>query len=118
MNNQDTEIVAMRGDFDGYGYMYIDNGHGSNWQERHPDWEPLYAAPCKFPTCQTEEYQQKLADDVAIELVGTPDPTEAHQLLTNLVNALRNAHISVWQTTAGWDKQLNEADDYLTKHDR
>ena len=27
---------------------------------------------CKWPTCQTEEYQQKLADDVVSELIGTP----------------------------------------------
>jgi hypothetical protein len=29
-------------------------------------------AQCKWPTCQTEEYQHKLADDVAGELIGTP----------------------------------------------
>lgn len=39
------EPVAMRGDFDGNGYRYIDNGSGSDWKQRHPDWEALYSAP-------------------------------------------------------------------------
>jgi hypothetical protein len=39
------EVVAMRGDFDGYGYKYIDSGSGSDWRERHPDWEPMYDGP-------------------------------------------------------------------------
>jgi hypothetical protein len=39
------EPVAMRYDFDGYGYRYIDNGSGSDWQTRIKDAEPLYAAP-------------------------------------------------------------------------
>lgn len=38
------EIVAMRGDFDGYGYRYIDSGSGSDWRTRNPDWEPLVLA--------------------------------------------------------------------------
>jgi len=29
-------------------------------------------AQCKWPTCQTEEYQQKLGDDVVSELIGAP----------------------------------------------
>lgn len=36
------EVVAMRGDFDGYGYKYIDAGSGSDWRTRHPDWEEVY----------------------------------------------------------------------------
>lgn len=38
------EVIAMRGDFDGYGYRYIDSGSGSDWRTRHPDWEPLMLA--------------------------------------------------------------------------
>jgi hypothetical protein len=41
MNN---EPVAMRYDFDGYGYKYIDSGSGSDWQTR-VDGEPLYIHP-------------------------------------------------------------------------
>ena len=38
------EPVAMRYDFDGYGYQYIDSGTGSDWQNRVQG-EPLYTAP-------------------------------------------------------------------------
>ena len=41
MNN---EPVAIRYDFDGYGYKYIDSGSGSDWQTRVQG-EPLYTAP-------------------------------------------------------------------------
>ena len=42
---QQAEPVAARYDFDGYGYRYIDNGHGSDWETRFPDAEMLYTAP-------------------------------------------------------------------------
>ena len=38
------EPVAMRYDFDGYGYQYIDSGSGSDWQTRVKG-ELLYTAP-------------------------------------------------------------------------
>ena len=41
MNN---EPVAIRYDFDGYGYKYIDFGSGSDWQTRVQG-EPLYTTP-------------------------------------------------------------------------
>ena len=41
MNN---EPVAIRYDFDGYGYKYMDSGSGSDWQTRVQG-EPLYTAP-------------------------------------------------------------------------
>ena len=43
MNN---EPVAIRYDFDGYGYQYIDSGTGSDWQTRVQG-EPLYTHPVK-----------------------------------------------------------------------
>lgn len=36
-----------------------------------------------------------------------------NELLKNLVDALDSAFISTWQTTADWDKQLNEAREYV-----
>jgi hypothetical protein len=42
-----NEPVAMRYDGDGYGYLYIDSGSGSDWQRRHKDAEPLYTTPPK-----------------------------------------------------------------------
>jgi len=61
MNN---EPVAIRYDFDGYGYKYIDSGSGSDWQTRVQG-EPLYTAP------HPEQYPQ-----IAInpEIVGYVAP--------------------------------------------
>ena len=39
-----SEPVAMRYDFDGYGYKYIDSGSGSDWQTREKG-EFLYTKP-------------------------------------------------------------------------
>jgi hypothetical protein len=39
------EPVAMRYDFDGYGFKYIDSGSGSDWQTRIKGAEPLYTSP-------------------------------------------------------------------------
>lgn len=39
--------------------------------------------------------------------------TEAEQLLKDLAEALDNAFISTWQTTAAWQKQLDAALFYL-----
>jgi len=39
-----NEPVAMRYDFDGYGYRYIDSGSGSDWQTREKG-EFLYTKP-------------------------------------------------------------------------
>ena len=41
----EQEPVAMRYDFDGYGWLYIDNGSGSNWKEKIKNAEPLYTTP-------------------------------------------------------------------------
>ena len=39
--------------------------------------------------------------------------TEAEQLLKDLAEALDNAFISSWQSTAAWQKQLEAALKYL-----
>ena len=44
-----NEPVAIRYDFDGYGYKYIDSGSGSDWLTR-VDGELLYAHPAKTLT--------------------------------------------------------------------
>lgn len=38
-----------------------------------------------------------------------------NQLLENLVNALDNAYISSWQSTASWQQQLDAARAYVAK---
>lgn len=45
---QSAEPVAIRHSFDGYGWMYLDSGSGSDWLERGmrmPDAEPVFAGP-------------------------------------------------------------------------
>ena len=42
----EQEPVAIRYDFDGYGYQYIDSGTGSDWQTR-TEGEFLYTHPVK-----------------------------------------------------------------------
>ena len=42
LKQEQGEPVAMRYDFDGYGYKYIDSGSGSDWQTREKGAEPLY----------------------------------------------------------------------------
>jgi hypothetical protein len=51
MNN---EPVAIRYDFDGYGYQYMDSGSGSDWQTRVKG-EPLYTHPLKELTLSPDE---------------------------------------------------------------
>jgi len=41
--------------------------------------------------------------------------TNAEYLLAELVIALENAYISSWQSIAAWQKQLEEAREYLNK---
>ena len=61
MNN---EPVAIRYNFDGYGYQYIDSGTGSDWQTRVQG-EPLYTAP------HPEQYPQIA---ISPEIVGYVAP--------------------------------------------
>ncbi len=42
--------------------------------------------------------------------------TDAPLYLVNLVDALDNAFISSWQSTHGWQQQLDDAREYITKH--
>jgi hypothetical protein len=49
-----NEPVAIRYDFDGYGYKYIDSGSGSDWQTRVKG-EPLYTHPAKTLTLTNDE---------------------------------------------------------------
>ena len=61
MNN---EPVAIRYDFDGYGYQYMDSGSGSDWQTR-VEGELLYTHPT---AAQIRKYIQAL-ESIANEQV-------------------------------------------------
>jgi hypothetical protein len=70
----EQEPVAMRYDWDGYGYQYIDSGSGSNWQTRVKSAEPLYTAPPEF-TCSTGlcHYRKPLTDKQIADCVVVDD---------------------------------------------
>ena len=50
-----AEPVAVRYDFDGYGYIYMDAGSGSDWASRVKDCEFLYTHPISEPIGNTEQ---------------------------------------------------------------
>ena len=67
MNN---EPVAIRYDFDGYGYQYMDSGSGSDWQTR-VDGELLYAHPAKELTERIRKLETALQGwEIGFERMG------------------------------------------------
>ena len=52
---EQAEPVAMRYDFDGYGWKYIDSGSGSDWMTRIKGAEPLYTHPQERKPLTDEE---------------------------------------------------------------
>jgi hypothetical protein len=62
-----AEPVAIRYDFDGYGYQYMDSGSGSDWQTR-VDGELLYTHPVK--TLTTEEIKEIAIQHIEKRLDG------------------------------------------------
>jgi hypothetical protein len=73
MNNKP---VAIRYDFDGYGYQYIDSGSGSDWQTR-VDGEPLY-------THTADESFDRTASHMAGEYVSYPAKTLTDEEIHNI----------------------------------
>jgi hypothetical protein len=65
--NMNTEPVAIRYDFDGYGYQYMDSGSGSDWLTR-VDGELLYTHPA-------DESFDRTASHMAGEYVSYPAKT-------------------------------------------
>jgi len=68
-----NEPVAIRYDFDGYGYQYIDSGSGSDWQTR-VEGEFLYTHPAK--TLTDEEI-----DDFTVRIYDCRTGAEAHAIV-------------------------------------
>ena len=66
---QEQEPVAMRYDYDGYGWLYIDNGSGSNWREKIKNAEPLYTAP---PQPKPEQEPVEWGGDCVLGHCGSP----------------------------------------------
>ena len=58
VKQEQDEPVAMRYDFDGYGYKYIDSGSGSDWQTREKGAEPLYEQTKEWVGLTDEQYKE------------------------------------------------------------
>ena len=69
-----NEPVAIRYDFDGYGYKYIDSGSGSDWQTRVKG-EPLYTHPAK--TLTDEEIWLLIHEKISTEKMTLMDFVKA-----------------------------------------
>ncbi len=76
-HKQLAEPVACRYDFDGYGYMYMDAGSGSDWASRVKDCEFLYTHPISELIDNSEQLPIAYCEDldsfgmnVAFQLLG------------------------------------------------
>ena len=69
----EQEPVAMRYDFDGYGYKYIDRGSGSDWQTRVKDAELLYIFPWRTWVGLTDEEVKTLRYKIDVTAHWTYD---------------------------------------------
>ena len=69
----EQEPVAMRYDFDGYGYKYIDRGSGSDWQTRVKDAELLYIFPWRTWVGLTDEEVKTLRYQIDVTAHWTYD---------------------------------------------
>jgi hypothetical protein len=72
--------VAIRYDFDGYGYKYMDSGSGSDWQTR-VNGEPLYTHPAN-------ESFDRTASHMAGEYVSYPAKTLTDEDIARVVHEL------------------------------
>lgn len=84
----EQEPVAMRYDFDGYGWLYIDNGSGSNWREKIKNAEPLYTAPPQrtWIGLTDEDKNNCLVSADPCECLAKP---ESHQLMEDVEAKVR-----------------------------
>lgn len=73
----EQEPVAMRYDFDGYGWKYIDSGSGSDWQTRIKDAEPLYTTPPQRTWVGLTDEEFQLIYDIGRTPAGMMEMVEA-----------------------------------------
>ena len=83
-----NEPVAVRYDFDGHGYLYMDAGSGSDWASRVKDCEFLYTHPQKE---LTDEEIINTLDKICYEGDSgcvTGSVTIFHQTIVNFARAI------------------------------
>ena len=80
----EQEPVAMRYDFDGYGWLYIDNGSGSNWREKIKNAEPLFTAPPQ-PKPLTDKQIEKM-------MAANLETWNSKSAMASFVRTIETAH--------------------------
>ena len=86
--------VAIRYDFDGYGYQYMDSGSGSDWQTR-VEGELLYTHPAK--TLTDSEYDNIFANGKRLGVLETEYKFRKAKTLTDEeIDELANQHLSAF----------------------
>ena len=102
-HKQLAEPVACRYDFDGYGYMYIDAGSGSDWASRVKNCEFLYTHPISEPIENPEqlpiawvypEFMENIKDAKCWTAYSTyhknrPIPLYTHPMVSKSADMLR-----------------------------
>ena len=90
MNN---EPVAIRYDFDGYGYQYMDSGSGSDWQTRvegeflytHPaslvDWSYQQGYQVGKETHLAKTLTDEEIEDFTVRIYNCRTGAEAHEIV-------------------------------------
>jgi len=89
------EPVAMRYDFDGFGWQYIDSGSGSDWQTRHPDAEPLYTAQDGLVEALRAQHDAEMARNECEECEGEGDWVECSVCSLAFGNAIDLRHAAL-----------------------
>lgn len=87
-----TEPEAMRYDFDGYGWKYIDNGSGSDWMTRHPEGEFLFTKPQAVAE-PVNEWKEAVIEQLAAHSMDAPVSDSPTVILAKII------HMAVLQAT-------------------
>ena len=111
-----AEPVAVRYDFDGYGYIYMDAGSGSDWASRVKDCEFLFIHPMRELSDNSEQLPIAYCEDldsfgmnVASQLLGL-DSTDEEFLETPLY-AHPQKELSRKDFLEIWENEVNKFHD-------
>jgi hypothetical protein len=83
-----SEPVALRYEFDGHGYLYMDAGSGSDWASRVKDCEFLYThPPIKESLCTNIDWLERCIEQ-------TQQIAHLHQEINNLKKQINQLSVS------------------------
>jgi hypothetical protein len=117
----EQEPDAVRHSFDGYGWMYKDNGSGSNWFEsamRYVDAEPMFSAPPEIEalTKERDELQEKITA-MCSAIPGYDWGGDSEVKIADLVKERDALAAEVTRLDAGWHKANGDTLDAALERD-